>query len=300
MPRLSLLLFIATLLLAQTARSADNDAIDCRSCDAWNAPQQPFRLFGDSYYVGTRGLASVLIVSDVGLIVLDGGLPQSATRIADNIRALGYRVQDVRWILNSHAHFDHAGGIAALARMSGAQVAASERGAEALRLGAPTADDPQAGYGDGGHFPALAQVTPIVDGGSLTLGNVRVRAHYTPGHTPGSTTWTWQSCEGEHCVSMVYADSLNAVAAPGFRFSDSAQRVAEFRASIDRVAKLGCDVLISVHPEFSDLFARHNRGAGHEGLLDPEACQRYTRKARAGLKKTLSNETIVPTQASTN
>lgn len=291
MQRTALLLLALLASAFSYAQPADVTPIECGNCARWNTPQQPFRLFGNSYYIGTRGLSAVLIDTGAGLIVLDGALPQSAPRIAENIRTLGFELEDVRWVLNSHAHFDHAGGIAALARLSGARVGASTRGAEALRLGTVTADDPQAGYGEGNAFPALEPVTVIVDGGTLTLGNTRIRAHYTPGHTAGSTTWSWQSCEGEHCVAMVYADSLNAVAAPGFRFSDSPTRVKQFRASIARVARLHCDIMVPVHPEFGELFARLEQGSGTLRFVDPNACWRYAAAARKRLQQTIANET---------
>ena len=131
-------------------------------------------------------------VRDKGHILLDGGLPQSAALIDDNIRALGFRTTDVRLIVNSHAHFDHAGGIAALQRRSGARVAASAAGARALAAGEPPADDPQYGLGrQAMAFPKVPQVQAVGDGEVLRVGALALTAHLTPGHTPGSTTWSW-------------------------------------------------------------------------------------------------------------
>src|SRR5205809_8116816 len=105
------------LTLAGTAiqgRAADVAEQACGACAEMNRPQQPFRVYGNTYYVGTHSLASVLITSDQGHELIDGGLSESATQIAADIRSLGFKLEDVRWILNSHAHFDHAGGIAEL------------------------------------------------------------------------------------------------------------------------------------------------------------------------------------------
>ena len=107
----------------------------CTACEEWNAPHEPFRVFGNTYYVGVAGLSAVLIASDDGHILLDGGLPQSAPFIDASLRKLGFRTGDIRLIVNSHAHFDHAGGIAALQRASGARVAASESSARAISRG---------------------------------------------------------------------------------------------------------------------------------------------------------------------
>src|SRR5688572_16525479 len=129
----SLLVPLATAA-GRPALKADR-AKTCAPCDGWNAPLEPFRVFGNTYYVGVAGLSAVLIASDRCLILLDGGLPQSAPLIDANIRKLGFRTEDVRLIVNSHAHYDHAGGIAALQRASGAVVAASAPGARAIQRG---------------------------------------------------------------------------------------------------------------------------------------------------------------------
>ncbi len=232
--------------------AGDATPIDCDHCARWNEPIAPFRIHRDVYYIGTRELASVLIDTGSGLVVLDAGLPQTADRIVSNIRALGFKPRDVRWIVNSHEHFDHAGGIAALARTTGARVAASPRGAQALRAGAPSSDDPQAGFGDSTRFPPVRAVRSMADGESIELGRLALRANHTPGHTPGATTWTWRSCamSGVDCLDFVYADSLNPVSAPGFRFIDDAARALSFDASVATFRSLPCDALVPVHPEF--------------------------------------------------
>ena len=228
----------------------------CSSCDAWNAPHAPARVFGNTYNVGVAGLGSVLITSARGHILLDGGLPQSAPRIDQSIRKLGFRTEDVRLIVNSHAHYDHAGGIAALQRVSGATVAASASGARAIQQGEPSANDPQHAFGPGvNRFPAVKNVRSVTDGEVLRVADLAITAHLTPGHTDGSTTWSWQSCEDSRCRTIVYADSLNPVAAPGFRFTGDAthpSRVAEFHRSIDKVGALPCDMLLAVHPSFAE------------------------------------------------
>ncbi len=248
--------------------------IACTDCADWNAPREPYRVFGNTYYVGVKGLSAVLITSDAGLILLDGALPQSAAVIDENIRKVGFRTADIRLILNSHAHYDHAGGIAALQRASGAVVAASPSGARALEQGGPTADDPQ--FGLAGKFPAVAKVRVIKDGEVLRAGDLAVTAHFTPGHTPGATSWSWRSCEGSSCKDIVYADSLNAVSAPGFRFSGDQKHpgtVQEFRRSIAKVAAFPCDVLLTVHPAFAEGQTCRTYAAGAAKRLDERIAQ---------------------------
>lgn len=272
--------------------------IACSSCEKWNAPREPFRVFGNTYYIGVTGLSSVLVASSKGLIVLDGGLPQSAPLIEANIRKRGFRIEDVRLIVNSHAHFDHAGGIAALQRWSGARVAASARGALALARGEPTEDDPQyrSGHDPKQQFPRVSKVEVVSDGQVLTVGDVTLTAHMTPAHTPGSTTWTWRSCQGARCLDMVYADSLNPVSDDGFRFTGDgthASLVPTFRRSIETVRRLPCDVLIPVHPDFSgldDKLAARAKGATPDPFVDANACRAYAADAARRLTKRIAEE----------
>jgi metallo-beta-lactamase class B len=279
-----------------TQFKADSPKV-CSSCDAWNAPRDPFRVFGNTYYVGVAGLSAVLVTSDAGHVLLDAGLPQSAPVIDAHIRALGFKTTDVKLIVNSHAHFDHGGGIAALQRASGAEVAASPWGARALEAGDPPADDPQHAFGrESTSFPRVSRVRRVADGEVLRVGPIAITARFTPGHTPGSTTWTWRSCEGARCLDMVYADSLNAVSAPGFRFTGDASHPsleASFRRSIATVAALPCDVLLSVHPEFSGLtqkLARRAAGAAENPFIDPAGCRTYAAGALRTLDARVADE----------
>jgi metallo-beta-lactamase class B len=271
----------------------------CTACEEWNVPHEAFRVFGNTYYVGVAGLSAVLVASDDGHILLDGGLPQSAPLVDANVRKLGFRTEDIRLILNSHAHFDHAGGIGALQRASGAQVAASESGARAIGQGTNPTDDPQFDPGSAvDRFPAAKDVRVVKDGEVLRVGTLAVTAHMTPGHTPGSTTWTWRSCEGSRCLNVVYADSLNAVSSPGFRFTGDAVRPsieAVFRRSIATVAALPCDILLTVHPAFAGLdekLRRRQQAApgARDPFVDPEACRVYAAAAARRLDERVAEE----------
>ncbi len=275
---------------------APDPPIECEACAGWAAPHQPFRVFGNTYYVGTTGLSSILITSADGLVLLDGGLPQSAPVIADNLTTLGFRLDDVRFILLSHAHFDHAGGIAALARASGAQVVASGPAAAALERGDLLPDDPQVGFGsESTRFPAVARVRTVEDGDVVRLGALEITAHRTPGHTPGGTTWSWRSCEDGRCLDVVYADSLTAVSAPGFHFSavDSDPGIeALFRHSIETVAALPCDILLAPHPTFLavDQKLAGRQETGPNPFVDPDACRAYADGAADALDRRVAKE----------
>jgi metallo-beta-lactamase class B len=289
--RLPLVLIACTAIAPANAQLVADPAIACSQCTAWNVPQEPFRIFGNTYYVGTAELSAILIAGDDGHVLLDAALPQSAPLIARNIEALGFKTTDVRLIVNSHTHFDHAGGIAAMQRASRATVAASERAAEALRAGKPNPGDPQFTVPDNG-FPAVRDVRVVRDRETLTVGNVQVTAHFTPGHTPGGTTWTWRSCEAARCVDIVYADSLNAVSADEFRFSESPTTIAAFEQSIREVESLPCDVLLSPHPGFFAMQEKAKRQAAGDvdAFVSPNECRGYAGAARTRLEQRLAQE----------
>ena len=266
---------------------------ECEPCATWSQPREPFRIFGNTWYVG-GGVSSVLITTPKGHILIDGGLPQTAPQIAANIAKLGLRLEDVEVIVNSHTHYDHAGGIAALQRASGASIAASPEASRALTGGGPTENDPQFGFGAAhNNFAPVANVRIIKDGETIKLGGAEVTAHYTPGHTPGGTSWTWKSCEHDRCLNFVYADSLNSVSAPGFKFTATPGRVAQFKKSIDTVAGLACDILLTPHPEAFDLDAKvaaRERDPKSNPFIDPGACKAYAAGARERLAKRVKEE----------
>ncbi|CAM5230069.1 subclass B3 metallo-beta-lactamase [Rhodanobacter lindaniclasticus] len=258
---------------------------------SWSQPRQPFHIYGNSWYVGTQGLSAILITSPQGHVLIDGTLPANAPQIEANIRALGFRLRDVKLILNSHAHFDHAGAIARLAHDSGATVAASAAGAKELRSGGNDPDDPQ--YGMATHYPAVASVQVVADGAAVRVGPIAVTAHYTPGHTPGSTSWTWRSCEKEQCVALAYVDSLTALSRDGFRYSDDPARVAAFRRSFATVAALPCDILVTPHPEasgFMQKIAARDRKHDSAALIDTDACRAYAAAAEPRFEARLAEE----------
>lgn len=283
---------LATFAVAAPAAAQDSTARspDCPSCAEWNAPQQPFRIFGNTYWVGTHGLGSILITSPEGHVLIDGGLPQSAPQILANIRALGFRVQDVKLILNSHAHWDHAGGIATLQRVSGARVAASPWSTTVLERGTSIPGDPQ--YGLGLPYEPVKDVRPFADGDTLHVGPLALVAHVTGGHTPGGTTWSWRSCEGTRCLDMVYADSQTPVSADDFQFTRHPSAIASFEHGFAILETLPCDVLLTPHPVASRLWERMAaRGTGKtDALVDPAACRAYAAAARDRLKRRLASE----------
>jgi metallo-beta-lactamase class B len=267
-------------------------AKECPSCAEWNAPHAPVKLFGNSYYVGTNGLSAVLVTSPAGHILIDGGLPESASHILANIATLGFRATDVKIILNSHDHYDHAGGIAELARVTGATVMASPTSAVTMQNGRSGPNDPQ--FAVILPMPKVPRVQVINDGDTVRVGPLALAATFTPGHTAGGTSWSWRSCEGSRCIELVYADSQTPISDDTFRYSGD-PRYPNARTDFIRghaaIAKLRCDILITPHPGSSQLWERMATPAGSPGsLIDPEACTRYATSARRALDARLAKE----------
>jgi len=290
-----LILALMVLTVPQTALRPDPHHV-CASCEEWNRPLEPFRLFGNTYYVGTAGLSALLVTSDAGHVLLDGGLTQSAPIIDRNIRALGFRTEDVRVILASHEHYDHVGGIAALQRLSGATVLMSAPGVRALAGGGPLPEDPQFGIGvKENAFPPVTHTRAVADREVVTVGPLAITAHLTPGHTPGGTSWTWRSCEGDRCLAIVYADSLTPVSADGFRFTGGNGQpdiTPILRATIARIEQLPCDIIVSTHPGATSLSQRlkHRDSGGADAFVNPDGCRTYAATARINLERRIAQE----------
>jgi metallo-beta-lactamase class B len=286
--------FVIAFGAASSARAQTRDTVrvdypasQCRGCPEWIAPHAPFHIFGNTYFVGTNGISSILITSAQGHVLIDASIPAAAPQIAANIRALGFRLEDVKLIVNSHAHFDHAGGIAALATMSGARVAASPWAAKVIGSGDPDIQDPQ--YGLALPFPGTGRVDVIADNQTLHVGPIAITAHFTPGHTPGGTSWSWDSCEKGVCHHLLYADSQTPVSADDFFFTRSTRYStgeADFTRGLDALDRTPCDLLLTPHPGASSMFERL---AQHD-FADPALCKSFVANARAAVAKRMADE----------
>ncbi|MBB3764487.1 subclass B3 metallo-beta-lactamase [Sphingomicrobium lutaoense] len=246
-------------------------AAQCEDWDEWDKPAPPLRIHGNSYLVGTCGIASILITGDDGHILIDSGTEAGAEIVLRNIRRLGFDPADVKILLHSHEHFDHVGGMARLAQATGAQVIASPEGARALARGIPLADDPQSGMHP--PFPIAPADRTVTDGEEIRVGHLSLKAVATPGHSPGALSWTWGSCDGAICHQLVYAESLSPVSSEDYRFSDHPDRLAAYRASLAKVAALRCDILLTPHPSASNMIERL---AGAAPLVDENGCRDYS------------------------
>ena len=257
----------------------------CAGKEGWSDPAPPLHVFGNVYDVGTCTITALLVTSPKGHILLDAATDEAAPAIAANIERLGFKLSDVKLIGGSHEHFDHAGGIAALQRLTGATVMASAGAYNPYETGKLDPEDPQVGTQS--VYPGSKVGILLSDAFVVRQGPLRLTAYLTPGHSPGSTSWSWRSCEGQSCVQIVYADSITAVSNDQYRFSDHRRAVTEFKRSIDRIGHLKCDLLITPHPGTSNLI---DRLEGKAPLIDPQACKTYAVAGRAALDARLAKE----------
>jgi metallo-beta-lactamase class B len=290
---LSLVALSAAWSAPAFAQPADDQkawAEACKDSDEWDHPAPPFKVFGNTWFVGTCGIGSILVTGENGHILIDGGTEVGGPLIAANIERLGFDLRDIRFLLSSHEHYDHVGGLAYLQRATGAILMANSKAAPVLVSGITADDDPQAGMHP--PFPKIEVGGDVEDGDTIDLGWLKITALATPGHTNGAMSWTWKSCEGDDCRTIVYADSLNPVSSDSYRFSDHPVYVAAFRKALAKVAALDCDVLLTPHPSASGM--RDKLVAGD--LTSGTNCRDYTGVLGARLDARLAKEAAAPSQ----
>ncbi|ESZ85724.1 MAG: metallo-beta-lactamase [Blastomonas sp. CACIA14H2] len=253
----------------------------------WNERMAPFTILGKVHYVGTAGIGVFLITTLEGHVLIDGALAQSVPQILDNIRTLGFEPKDVKYILNTHGHFDHAAGLAGLQRASGAKVIAS------------AADKPylEAGHVDHGPtkdalFPPVRVDRTVGDGDTITLAGTTLTAHLTPGHSPGCTSWSLTAKDSTgmprkvflHCSASLGGQSLVPPAYPGM--ADN------YRASFAKVRAMQADVFLANHDMFFGLHEKRARQLAGEkdAFVDSGELQRFNARMEAAFLKTLAEE----------
>ncbi|MFV8784061.1 subclass B3 metallo-beta-lactamase [Microbulbifer sp. SA54] len=211
---------------------------------SWRTPVAPLQIADHTWQIGTRGLSALLIKTDAGAVLIDGGMPQVADHLLANMRKLGVAPGQLQWILHSHAHADHAGPLAAVKRATGARVASNAESSHLLANGG--AGDIH--FGDGLLFPPVSVDRYLLDGEVVELGPIQLQVHFIPGHTPGSMAWTWRDMRDGREVVIAYVDSLTA---PGYTLLENPRYpkiLHDFRLSFAKVRDLPCDLLLTPHP----------------------------------------------------
>jgi len=237
---LAALAFLLSLAQAQAADPFAKQRLD------WNKPMKPFHVIDNIYYVGTAGVSAFLIFTLQGFILTDGGLPESAAQIEANIKTLGFSIKDVKIILNSHAHFDHAGGLAKLKHDSGARLIASAADKPILEKGHINFGPSMAPQDD---FPRVKVDRAVKDGDTVVLGGVTLTAHITPGHTPGCTNWTMPIVAGNENHTVIFFCSLTVAGNPLVDNKAYPNIAADYKASFAKLKAIDADVFLAPHGE---------------------------------------------------
>lgn len=275
---------LLSLLCAAPCCRAQADA-ESRS---WNQPVEPSRIIGNIYYVGASGVTSFLITSPHGHMLIDGGFAETAPMIEKNIAALGFQLSDVKFLLFSHAHYDHVGGLAELKKKSGARLLASEADSVALRNGGRG----DFAWGDKFTFPPVTPDGVIRDNQGLGLGGLALVAHLTPGHTRGCTTWTTSVVEGGKTYNLLFSCSVSV---PGYKLVNNAaypQIVQDYEHSFRVLKALPCDALFAPHSEFFQMKEKFQRlrSGDPTAFVDPAGCGAYVQQSEKAFQAELAKQ----------
>ena len=262
-----------------------------------SVPDEPFQIAGNLYYVGATGVTSFLLTGPQGHVLIDGGYPETAPLIIASIAKLGFTIKDVKVLLNSHAHFDHAGGLRELQQASGAELWVSEGDAPIIAAGG--AGD-RATYGPlrflgFGRFAAPRVDHRFKDGDTVRVGPVTLTAHVTAGHTPGCTSWSFPVQDGERELLAVDVCSLTLLpfmklvepeSYPGIR--------SDFERSVQTLRSLPADIFLGSHGSFFDMARKRRERAGAkdpvEPFIDRPGYLRFIDRAEAQFRKELADE----------
>lgn len=262
---------------------------------AWTHPFPPFRIAGNLYYVGSEDLASYLIVTSGGLILVNGNLPSSPPLIERSVRKLGFRFSDIKIVLISHAHYDHCGGSAEIVKLTGAKyfvmagdVPVVESGGKAdFAYGADTAM----------HFPPARVDRVLHDGDTVRLGNTVLTAHLTAGHTKGTTTWTFDEPQDGRMLHVVIVggptlnSSYELIANPAYP-----QIAADYMRGFAVLRALPCDIFLGAHGIYFGLTGKYTRFAAGDrnAFIDPAGYKAYVAGREQDFEAELKKQSTQP------
>jgi metallo-beta-lactamase class B len=251
----------------------------------WSRPTPAFRIAGPIYYVGTEGIAVYLVKTNDGLILLDGGLEENVPAIERNIASLGFRLSDLKVMLATHAHYDHAAGLAGLKRDTGAIFESSEGDRAAYESGIPPSE---VNYGVM-RFPPVTVDQVLVDGRPVRLGGVSMTPVVTPGHTPGCTSWTMKVTEAGRALNVLFPCSITVAGNKLVGNKGYPGIVADFRRTFARMKEMHADIVLPAHPEQADILGRaRKRDTGDDAaFLAPDLLPRLVDKAEADFEREL-------------
>jgi metallo-beta-lactamase class B len=255
----------------------------------WSAPFKPFHVIDCIYYVGSAGLSAWIIKTSDGLILLDVGMPQNATMVEKNIQSLGFKLSDIKILLNSHAHFDHAGGLSHLKRDTGAKLEAGAGDKTALETGKYIGWEDRREF----DFPPVKVDRVLADGDKVTLGDVTLTARITPGHTAGATTYLMPvEDKGVH-HEVIFFPSISVA---GNRLAPKPQYpgiVDDYRKGFTVLKSINADIFLAPHAELFDLAKKRATMAADKPnpFIKPAELKQTVREFESDFDKELAKQT---------
>ena len=277
-----------TFLLVLTASLiAQNDP-------SWTEPFPPFKIVGNVYYVGSRGLASYLIATSQGHILINSNLESSVPQIRSSIEKLGFHFSDVKILLISHAHWDHDAGSAEIKKVTHAQYMVMAGDVPVVESGGK--DDFQYGNSPGNLYPPAKVDRVLHDGDEVRLGGVVLTAHLTAGHTKGCTTWTLEANDGGGSYNVVIVGSPNVN--PGYKLVNNSKYpdiATDYEKMFRTLKQLPCDVFLGAHGVYYDMEAKHARlrQGGPNPFIDADGYKNFVSEKEQAFRSELLKQVAV-------
>lgn len=257
----------------------------------WTRPFPPFRIAGNLYYVGSADLASYLVVTPKGLILINSSLESSVPLIRKSVEQLGFRFSDIKILLISHAHSDHCGGSAEIIRLTGAKYFVMDADVPVVESGGRK--DFQYGAEPDQHYPAAHVDRVLHDGDTVALGGAVLTAHLTAGHTKGTTTWTMDERENGRLLHVVIVGSPNVN--PGYRLVHNTaypQIASDYEHEFAVLESLPCDIFLGAHGGYFDLKEKYARwkSGDKDAFVDPAGYKAYVADRKEAFQAELSKQ----------
>ncbi len=290
-------IFITLILVAinAAARAADHDSNNRQPWDQWAIsnpdwvePVAPFKVIDNIYYVGTRGISSFLLTSKDGHVLIDGGMPQNAPLIVNSVEALGFEITDVKILLNTHAHFDHSGGLAELKALTGAMMISSVGDRKALETGLYAGSD-NPSYS----APAVEVDKTVNDGELIELSSIKLKANLMPGHSPGCTSWSARVTGRDSVQTVLFFCSATVA---GNRLVGPPQYpgiVQDYRRTFSKSKGMRVDVLLANHPFFSAIHEKRAKvlEGNADAFIDSTEFAKLMQRLEVDFEKKLAEQT---------
>jgi len=265
--------------------------LDAEFLRALREPAEPMHIVGPIYFVGTKGLGVYLITTPSGHILIGGGMPGSASAIEAAIRKLGYKPEDIKILLSNHAHFDHAGTMADLKKLSGASMEAMEGDVKLLASGGKL--DYLFGADPRFYFPPVRADRVLKDGDTVELGGVKLTARLTPGHTPGCATFITTVQDGGRSYQVVFPDGTSVN--PGTRLVRNPSYpgiLEDYRKTFAVLEPLHPDIFLVYHIDDSGWIAKRDRAAteGAQAFVDLDGYRSFVGDRKARFEQLVAEE----------